>query len=279
MTEVIKQNGEVEPLQLEKLQSCVARVGGSYQLAQAVVADVVAGLPARITTSELYRRLFQRLRQEHPTYSLRLNLKQAIAALGPTGFPFEQFVAKVLERVGYQTKTNLVLPGKCVQHEIDVWAKAGESRGSTPDSHEFIFECKFHQQADKKSNIQAVLYSYARVLDLNEHEGWARYCPGLVTNTKLSLDAIHYGECHDMRLIAWGYPFDDSLERLVEKAKSYPITILIALTDSACAKLISQKVVLIQDLLALTESELRQQGGLTAAVAAQVRHEAELLLE
>ncbi len=270
MTEVVKQSGEIEPLQIEKLQTIVARVGGSYQLAEAVVKDIIADLPARVTTHELYRRLFQRLRQEHPAYSLRLNLKQAIADLGPTGFPFEQFIAKVLERAGYRTQTNLVLPGKCVQHEIDVWAMQGE--------HEFLFECKFHQQADKKSNIQAALYSYARVLDLNDHEGRQRYVPGLITNTKLSLDAIHYGECQKMRLIAWGYPFDDPLERLVEQTKSYPITTLTALTHQACARLVDQKVVLVQDLLALPESQLQQQAGLSAAAVTDIRHEAELLL-
>lgn len=271
MTEVIKQDGEIEPLQVEKLQNTVARVGGSHQLAETVVKDVVADLPTRVTTRELYQRLFQRLRQEHPAYSLRLNLKQAIAALGPTGFPFEQFIAKVLERAGYRTQTNLMLSGKCVEHEVDVWA--------IREGHEFLFECKFHQQADKKSNIQAALYSYARVLDLNDHEGRRRYVPGLITNTKLSLDAIHYGECQAMRLIAWGYPFDDSLERLVEQTKSYPVTTLIALTRQACIRLVSEKIVLVQDLLALPESQLQQLANLSAAVAAKIRREAELLLE
>jgi len=41
--------------------------------------------------------------------------------LGPTGYPFEKYIAKVLNTYNFTTKTNQVLNGKCVFHEVDVW--------------------------------------------------------------------------------------------------------------------------------------------------------------
>ena len=49
-----------------------------------------------------------------------IKLKQAIMELGPSGFPFEQFVAELLKCRGYQIKVGVIVEGHCVNHEIDV---------------------------------------------------------------------------------------------------------------------------------------------------------------
>ena len=43
--------------------------------------------------------------------------------LGPTGYPFEDFIAKLLQADGYETKVRQILKGECITHEIDVIAE------------------------------------------------------------------------------------------------------------------------------------------------------------
>ena len=43
--------------------------------------------------------------------------------LGPTGHPFEQFVAQVFLSKGYIVETNYIAKGICINHELDVIVK------------------------------------------------------------------------------------------------------------------------------------------------------------
>ncbi len=44
----------------------------------------------------------------------KYHLKNAIMELGPTAFPFEKFIAGILEAEGYQTLTDQIVQGNCV---------------------------------------------------------------------------------------------------------------------------------------------------------------------
>ena len=39
--------------------------------------------------------------------------------LGPSGFKFKGFIAEFFEKLGYKIRLDVVLRGKCVNHEID----------------------------------------------------------------------------------------------------------------------------------------------------------------
>jgi len=54
-------------------------------------------------------------------------LKKAILQLGPTGYPFERFVGELLKYQGYEAKVGQIVQGNCVQHEVDVVAKKGDT--------------------------------------------------------------------------------------------------------------------------------------------------------
>ena len=43
--------------------------------------------------------------------------------LGPSGFPFEKLVGKILEQEGFETRVGVIVQGNCVQHEVDVIAR------------------------------------------------------------------------------------------------------------------------------------------------------------
>jgi len=75
------------------------------------------------------------------------------------------------------------------------------------------------------------------------HQAW------LVTNTKLTSDAIQYGECAGMKLIGWNYPNKGSLRDLIEDSGLHPITCLSSLSATQKQILLSHDIVLCKDLL------------------------------
>ncbi|RZK62264.1 MAG: ATPase, partial [Pedobacter sp.] len=121
--------------------------------------------------------------------------------LGPSGYPFEKYFAAILQHIGYSLRTGVILQGACVKHEVDVIAEK-------ENQHEMV-ECKFHQQQGTFCDVKIPLYIHARFKDVEAgftdrspknntlHQGW------VVTNTRFTTDAIHYGTCAGLKLIGW----------------------------------------------------------------------------
>ena len=81
-------------------------------------------------------------------------------ALGPSGFPFEQYIGAIFQWQGYQVKVNQFLEGVCVTHEIDLLAEN--------DLHFLLTECKFHNKQGLFSNVKVPLYIHSRYRDVQE---------------------------------------------------------------------------------------------------------------
>lgn len=224
----------------EKLRSSIHRAGVSDAIQDEVVAHIKGKLYENMPTSEIYRHIAEFLDRSNRQYvKAKYSLKQAIMALGPTGYPFEDFIAKLLETQGYVTQTRTILMGKCVSHEIDVIAKK--------DGKTIMIEAKFHNSPGARTDVQVALYTHARFEDVRQRthfdEVW------LVTNTKITADAIHYGSCVAMGIISWSYPNDTSLRDLVEKAALSPITSLTSLSQAQIQQLLENHVLLCIDIL------------------------------
>lgn len=293
MIQVIKQSGEIEPLREEKIKSCVARVGGSYELGEKITKEITKKLPPKITSEELYKRVFERLKKENPLFSIKLNLKKAIFDLGPSGFPFEKYFSELLKFFGYKTEINLFLEGKCVKHEIDILATKSRTRADYTQTDvdgalinagmsqmvedKFLIECKFHQRWGTKCEVQTPLYVFSRVLDINDKNN-TNYTPWLATNTRLTFDAIDYSECQNIKITSWRYPFCESLEQMIEKSKKYPITILISGNFQIYQKLISQNIVLAEDLLKYEKNYIQRVINLSGRITENLFNEAKMLV-
>jgi hypothetical protein len=172
-------------------------------------------------------------------------LKKAILELGPTGFPFEKFIAEVLKRRGYKTRVGVLMPGEHVQHEIDVVAE-------DQASHYFV-ECKFHHQPGRATDVKVPLYVHSRFEDVMKKLGEKGEChpyhqAWVVTNTHLSYDAIKYGEGVGMKMIGWRYPKEGGVEDLIECAGLHPLTCLTSLNAGEKTFLLESGIVLCQDL-------------------------------
>jgi hypothetical protein len=242
--QVVKASGERAPFSEEKLRESLKRSGASGQAIDRVVESMRDQLYEGISTKKIYRKAYSLLRKESKTSALRYNLKQAVMDLGPSGYPFEALVGRLLEKMGYRVKISQLMEGKCVGHEVDVLA---EKRGER-----FIMECKFHNRAGVKTDVKVGLYFHSRFQDLkaayNEngdhsvHRGW------IVTNTKFTSDAIRYANCTGLQVLGWDHPRGSSLVERLEQARLYPLTVLHGLTKKEKDKLLDQRIVLADEL-------------------------------
>ena len=244
---VAKADGVVEPFESSKLNSSLLKAGADQAVARTIVQKIEAELAGRVharetlTTHEIYAHAFQQLRSTHRPMAARYSLKRALLEFGPSGFPFEAFIAELYKHDGYETKVDQVIKGGCVEHEVDVVLTKG---GVTT-----FVEAKFHNSLAYKSDLKVVLYVKARLEDLVAG-GFAGSKGLLVTNTKFTDVAVHYAECQLLDLLSWDYPQGATLHERIEKAKLYPVTAITSLSRREKTALLEAKIVLCSQLVA-----------------------------
>ena len=247
MTLVVKADGTTEEFDFTKLQRSLRRSGASEADAKEIASHVEAEIHEGIHTQEIYRHAFSFLKaREEPAVVARYSLRRALFGLGPTGFPFEDFLARLFEYEGYTAKTGMIVKGKCATHEIDVAAYKAD--------HAFIVEAKFHARPGIKSDLQVALYSYARMLDLRDEKLCGDDVCGvkdlwIITNTKFTSAAVNYAACVGLNLLGWDYPAKNNLYDRVQASKLYPITVLQSLTDGEKAMLLSKEIIVCADIV------------------------------
>lgn len=238
MVNVIKANGEKEEFSEEKLRESIKRAGIPSNIEQEVLLHVKSKLYENIPTSEVYKHITEFLSKE-PHLKSKYSLKQAIMDLGPTGYPFEDYVAEILKAKGYITQVRSILTGKCVNHEIDVIAEK-------KNLEKLLIEAKFHNASGIRTDVHVSLYTKARFDDLKDKYKFDR--AWLFTNTKITADALSYALCVNMGVVSWSYPQNESLRDLIEKYKLYPITILSSLSQTQKQMLFENHIVLVKDI-------------------------------
>lgn len=243
---VVKADGSQEPFEVDKLQHSLKRAGATPAEISSIVGKIEPILHNGIKTQEIYRIAFELLRDSDTPVRARYTLRRALFGLGPTGFPFEDFLARLFTSEGYETKTRITMAGKCVEHELDVAAYK-------PD-HSFVAEAKFHSRPGIKSDLQVAMYSYARFMDLANQKICFEDSCGIkellvVTNTKFTTTAIDYAACVGISLLSWDYPKHNSLHDRIQASGLYPITVIQSLSSSQKQALINRGVITCQDLL------------------------------
>jgi len=245
---VRKNDGELVHFDINKLNEALRRSGASEQHIKMVDLRVGKELYDGISTKKIYKLAYNTLRKLSDHSAGRYRLKKALFKLGPSGYPFEHFVAKLFETEGYSVKTGQIIQGKCVQHEVDVVAEK--------DNKLIMVECKFHRSEGVKSDVKISLYVRSRFTDIEqtlkevESNKSIRFQPMLITNTRFTLDAIQFGKCSGMNLISWDYPQGYGLKEWIDKAGLFPITVLKTLTQKETESLLNQGVVLCRQITA-----------------------------
>lgn len=239
---IIKASGAHETFDPEKLRFSLLNSGASAEATEDVLKHLLPELRDGMTTHDIYSHAFSILENISKPVARRYSLRRSVMQLGPSGFPFEDFVAEILKAKGFECVTREVVLGGCVPHEVDVVAYN--------DKKLIMIEAKFHNELGTKSDLKVVLYIKARFDDLKHNvysyggknrkvtDSW------LITNTKFSSTAIHYAECENMTLIGWNYPADNNLQRMIEEEGLHPITCLTTLSESEKKELLTARVVL-----------------------------------
>ncbi|MFH1867056.1 MAG: restriction endonuclease [Patescibacteria group bacterium] len=269
---IIKASGQKEQFNPEKLAATLQRVGVKQDQIEQVITKVEHSLSRQPTSQEVIRRALALLQQTDAVAAARYNLKRAIMNLGPTGFPFEQYISRLLEAYGYKVQTNVRTKGLCVNHELDVVAKK--------DKRHIMIECKYHNTPGIRSDVKVTLYTWARFLDIKKawdqsqehldefHEAW------LVTNTKCTHDAIQYARCAGLYIVSWRYPENNSLEELIDKKRIYPVTILLKGNKMIFSKLIRAGFLLAAEVAQSSLRELSKRAGLQERLLVSLYQEA-----
>jgi hypothetical protein len=244
---VVKADGTKELFEEQKLVDSLQNAGGSEEIIEKILEHINKEAKDGMTTGHIYSHAFKLLRQYSMPVAMKYSLRRALSELGPDGFPFEKYIAKIFEAWGYSTLTDQTVLGTCVPHEVDVVAWKG-------DKLEMV-EAKFHNELGLKSDLKVALYIKARFDDIKDNEfdfgGKKRKLTNgyIITNTKFTDQAIRYSECNNVKLIGWNYPARGNLQDIIEELHLHPSTCLINLSNENKRELLKHGVVLCKDIL------------------------------
>lgn len=245
---ITKASGEKESFDPTKLENSLLRAGATAEIVDDILETVSRDLKPGTTTKQIYHEAFVLLGKKNRPLAANYSLRRAIMDLGPSGFPFEKLIAEIFNRKGYTTEIGKRIRGACVEHEIDILAYNGN------ELH--LVEAKFHNQLGVKTDTKVALYVKARYDDLAKTEiaigdqkkvmtkGW------LVTNTKFTHNAIHYGKCQNLEFVGWNYPAKGNLHDMILETGLHPLTCLTTLSKSEENVLLDRGLVLLRQLKA-----------------------------
>ncbi|REJ76290.1 MAG: ATPase [Acidobacteria bacterium] len=267
---VTKANGEIVPFNPGKIRASLKRVNASPANIEEIMGEVENEIFDEISTSHLYRIVFRKLKKLQRGVAGKYNLKRAVMSLGPSGYPFEKYVAALWAVDGFSTRTNLIVKGACVSHEVDVVAQNG-------GLVEYL-ECKHHSSRGKVCSVRNALYFYARFQDLErralskpglevgDYRGW------LVTNNRFTSEAQTYGTCVGLGLLSWDFPPKNGLRERIDKMGLHPITCLTSVSKKKLELLMDRGITLCMDLC--KRPDVLSEIGITGSTAGKVMREA-----
>lgn len=244
---IVKADGSRETFDPTRLAVSLQRAGVGAHIAQRITETVMNTVRYGASSKEVYARAFALLRKEGRPIAARYALRRALLELGPSGHPFEDFISHLYRAEGWRVETRKVLQGKCVMHEVDLYA-------SHPDQGVYLAaELKYHNDPGYKTDLKVALYVKSRFEDIFSCDANARVCQidrgMLITNTKFTSEAIAYAECAGIELLGWGYPTNGNLFMRMSRAKVYPITMLTWLSRAEKRLLIEQGTIAVDNIV------------------------------
>ena len=239
-----KANGSKVSFDKKKVETTCIRAGVTRNVARHISSNIAKQIFSGIDSSSIYKMVLRELSFEDQGIKHRYRLKEAIMLMGPMGFPFEIYISKILENYGHKINSiGKKFSGHCALHEIDISTRKKNQR--------YMIECKYHNASGKYTGLKESLYTHARYLDLK-----AKFEKEiLVSNTKVSFDAIKYAKCVGQEILCWRYPQNNGLEKMIEKKNLYPITVLHIFRHEI-PQFAHNGIMLIQDLVNCSSSQL-----------------------
>jgi hypothetical protein len=270
--QVIKINGEKENFSPKKVYYSAMKAGAPAFLAKEISKEIEREAYDGIKTTEIFKKVKERLKKENLQFSLKFSLKEGMKKLGPAGFVFEDFVRQVFSRSGMKTKGSRILSGKCCSYEIDFLS---EDEGTT-----YIGECKYRNNAGDKVDVNVCLKGFAILDDVKNNgnfNGSLNFF--IVTNSRFTDQAIKYSNCKKIKLLGWNYPKNEGLENIIDRYKLYPITILPSFKGYQAEILKKEGIMLVDEILALDIDKFSKKVNIPKKQLEVLKREAEILLK
>ena len=157
---VKKYSGELVPFNSDSLRHSLTRSGANNEQVEKVYTQIKEKLFDGISTRELYQLAFEALKSQRNSFAARYSLKKALRELGPEGFYFEKWIARLFQEYGFESTTGQTIQGHAVSHEIDVVASKGNEM--------LAIECKFRNDIDAKISVTTPMYFLSRFKDISD---------------------------------------------------------------------------------------------------------------
>lgn len=240
---VTKWGGKVEPYDRSKIKRTLDRYGLTDDEAEAVMDQVEGSLYEGIPTKEIYK-LIETLSTGR-TRILKRDLRSALGEMKSKP-DFEVFIQQLLGKMGYKVRDERIIPGRCVNHEIDGVAEK--------DGKLYYIETKHHSKPHIKTAFIHTLAAKSKIDDIR-----AGFLEGkndldfhsviIICNTRLTSHARRYAKCVGIQHIGWKTPKDGGLEQLIRRTKTYPVQIIRSLTRGEKNRLSAAGIVSLDDLM------------------------------
>jgi len=244
--EVITEDGSREPFNKEEFRKSLLRAKVPAMLIDDIHNKLNKKFSGVTDTTKIYNFVTKILKSKNKKSLPRYTTKRSLLTLGPSGFPFEMFLAKIFEAKGYEVLVGQHLQGKCVSHEVDIVAR---NKGEL-----LMAEVKFHNKTSFKTDTKVALYVKARFDDLMDNEfindgGPTKMTRGMIiTNTKFTNNAKKYGHCAGIDMIGFDYPENGSLYDLIDETGLHPVTCLTEITKNQKESLLNRNIVTCNEL-------------------------------
>ena len=244
---VVKHSGLIVEFNPVKLKISLLKSGASSKVVDGIMKQIEGEIYEGITTKQIYKMAFSLLKKIANSHAARYNLREAIRLLGPAGFFFEKYTARLFASENYKTMTNRNLSGKCVTHEVDILVKKNDRIA--------MVECKFHMGREAASDVKVPMYILSRFNDLKDKKhriftdsDSISQC-WIVTNNRFTSDAIDFAKCTGLNLLSWNYPPKDNLKTKNDINGLYPITCLTTLALAEKDKLLILDIILVKEII------------------------------
>jgi len=242
---VTKADGSKQPFDKNKIVRTCLRLGLTNEQAEEVASKIEKQAYDGIPTKKILQLVFKFAGSYREAIKHQIDLRKSISLLRPKP-DFEKFIGIVFEILGYKTQTNLILEGKCIEHEIDAVA--------IKDNEIILVEVKHHENFHKYTGLDVFLEVNSTLEDLREGYSLGKHSYNfskaiVVCNTKISDHAKKYAQCRKIEAIAWRYPEEFGLERIIEENKIYPITLLKEINIEEVYKIADAGILTLKQLL------------------------------
>jgi hypothetical protein len=274
---VTKASGVRVPYDREKILAPLGRAGADGNLAREILERAEKEFHSGMTTRKIFSTVMKILEAEEKKTACLYDLKGGIRRLGPAGYNFETYVGEILHEYGHRVRYRQRVEGLCVNHEIDLILESGKSVRPTRE----LVECKYHRSAGTLVDLKEMMYTWARLQDINTCKKRKHPFAGITmaSNTRASQDGRRFAICRGMKLLTWRYPPGRGLEDLINEKQLYPVTILRSTADLKIDPFSRAGLMLVKDFPGQDPRDLAGELGLSVKEVEDIIQEAELVLD